>query len=255
MSATSRKPRAAAAFTLEAARALILAKLAKAGAKGAPALCAASTAPEKRALLDEAAALLEAEQAILTDRRKARPRYYQWDARPALPTAASVAELLSRMVAESMPVVSTRARLKASLKKHKEEAPLFEPALAHLIAGGAVQVLQYPRGKKMEELFIPASIQSLASIPPVPPASFDPELALQAYRTLVARTGFPAVAISALRRESAAPLAPLQAWLRAEHQAGRAVLALGDWSLADSEKRQAAIEWLGQPHLLVRLLS
>jgi hypothetical protein len=252
MRAATRSPRAA--FTPEAARATILAKLAKAGAKGATSLYTPSTAPEKRALLDAACALLETEQALFVDRRKARPRYYAWEARPTLPTAESVAGLLGRFVAEAMPVVSTRARLKAALKKHKDEAPLFEPGLAHLIASGAVQVLQYPKGKRMEELYIPAATAPLAA-PAAREESFDAGRAVHAYNALVAKTGFPAVAISALWQESAAPLAPLQAWLRAEHQAGRAVLALGDWSLADSEKRQAAIEWLGQPHLLVRLLS
>lgn len=250
MSAAARSPKTRL-FTAETARATLLARLAKVGAKGATSLYPPSTAAEKRVLFEEASALLEREQALFVDRRKVKPRFFAWEHRPAIPTAESVAEMLAVMVSAAMPVVSTRARLKAALKKHKPEAPLFETALAQLIASGGVQVLQYPKGKKKEELYIPATPATPGASVPV---GFDPERARGAYHALVAGSGFPTVAISALQRESGAPLEALQAWLRAEHQAGRAVLALGDWSLADSEKRRAAIEWLGQPHLLVRLI-
>ncbi len=54
----------------------------------------------------------------------------------------------------------------------------------------------------------------------------------------------------ALQQESGAALAALQEWLLGEHRAGRAILSRGDWSLADDEAA-AAVEWQGQPYLLV----
>jgi hypothetical protein len=45
----------------------------------------------------------------------------------------------------------------------------------------------------------------------------------------------------------------LKSWLLAEHQHGRAVFGLGDWSLADAETRAGLIELRGDRYLFVRL--
>lgn len=76
----------------------------------------------------------------------------------------------------------------------------------------------------------------------------------QAYRQLVAESGFPAVRIGALHRRLGCTLEVLQGALLWHHQHGASVLSSGDWSLASPEDRAAAIHLHGEPMLLVRFL-
>jgi hypothetical protein len=76
---------------------------------------------------------------------------------------------------------------------------------------------------------------------------------LLAYERLSESTGFPAVSIAALSEESGVALEDLKDWLLTEHRNGNIVFALGDWSLASPEEREAAITVRGEKHLLVRL--
>src|SRR4051812_4291406 len=78
-------------ITADAAREKMLAKLQKAGAKGTLSLLP----PKGGAGYEAALADLEREERIFVDRRKAKPRFYLWELRPAFPTAASVAQELS----------------------------------------------------------------------------------------------------------------------------------------------------------------
>ncbi len=77
----------------------------------------------------------------------------------------------------------------------------------------------------------------------------------QAYREIVWDTGFSDVTISELQRRAGVTLDALKRWLLEESRAGRALPTRGDWSLADSETRAAAIDIGGEPHLRVRFIS
>lgn len=235
----------------EGARKTILAKLARGGAKGVAALWTPKTAAAKRAALEHAVEGLEREEAIFVDRRKSKPRYFAWGHRPALPTKESVAVLLEKAAEDDFPSLSTRKRWQAALKKQPGAAEWLEAALAHLLREKRLLSLTYRKTKGGEEVFVPISRLPAAVSSTVP---FSVEAVREAYRELSARMGFPAVAISALSQASGAGPAELRAWLLAEHLAGKAILSRGDWSLADEAKRAAAVEWKGQPHLLVRLL-
>lgn len=196
--------------------------------------------------------MLEGEQAIFVDRRKAKPRYFAWADRPVLPSVESVAARLEQTARDEFPALATRPRWKIALKSHREEAGLLEPAIAHLLDMGRLIRLLYRKASKAEEVFLPLEML----VAPAPPSrgAFSPGPVREAYRRLAARTGFPAVPIATLQQESAAEIASLQSWLVEEHRAGRAILSRGDWSLADEAKRAAAVEWQGDAYLLVRLL-
>lgn len=75
------------------------------------------------------------------------------------------------------------------------------------------------------------------------------------YATLAQRTGFPAVMLSEILAESGAKLPELHAWARSEHQAGRAVLSIADWSLADRRQKAAVLELRGERFLQIRLTN
>lgn len=77
-----------------------------------------------------------------------------------------------------------------------------------------------------------------------------------AYNMLAARSGMPAVAISDLARESGRPLPEVQDLLKRGHDQGKVVLSLGDSSLSDQAKREAAIDTPAQKgNLLARFNS
>lgn len=77
-----------------------------------------------------------------------------------------------------------------------------------------------------------------------------------AYNILAARSGMPAVAISDLARESGRPLPEVQELLKRGHDQGKVVLSLGDSSLSDTAKREAAIDTPAQKgNLLARFNS
>jgi hypothetical protein len=63
------------------------------------------------------------------------------------------------------------------------------------------------------------------------------------------------VSIADRLRESGAELPALHHWLLDAHRSGRAVLSLGDWSLATGAERSAALAWNGERYLQARLLS
>ena len=239
-------------FTADDARRTVLAKVAKAGAKGATSLYAPKTAEPKRGLLEEAAAALEREQLLFVDRRKAKPRFFAQEHRPALPTAECVAVRLEEIAAADFPALATRARWKTALKGCREEALLLESALEHLLSTGRLLRLLYRKASAAEEVFVPVSALPAAGSPKA--LAFSPEPVRQAYASLASRTGFPAVDISQLSAESGTDLEALKNWLTEEYRAGRAILSRGDWSLAGEDKRLAAVEWQGQAYLLVRLL-
>ena len=81
-----------APFTLEYARAEVLAKVAKGGAKGAGSPITVKTAEPKRSLYEQALRDLEAERAIFVDRSKANPKYFSPEYAPSAPTAAAKME-------------------------------------------------------------------------------------------------------------------------------------------------------------------
>ena len=75
-----------------------------------------------------------------------------------------------------------------------------------------------------------------------------------AYREIVWDTGFSDVTISELQRRAGVPLDALKRWLLEESRAGRVLPTRGDWSLADTDSRAAAIDIAGEPHLRVRFI-
>lgn len=77
-----------------------------------------------------------------------------------------------------------------------------------------------------------------------------------AYNQLVRQTGFPAVMMSALQKQSGESLEVVHALARKLHQTGTGVLSLGDWSLATEEQRAAVLvnEATGERFLQLRFL-
>ncbi len=73
-----------------------------------------------------------------------------------------------------------------------------------------------------------------------------------AYREIAWDTGFSDVTISELQRRAGVQLDALKRWLLEESRAGRVLPTRGDWSLADTDSRAAAIDIAGEPHLRVR---
>jgi hypothetical protein len=75
-----------------------------------------------------------------------------------------------------------------------------------------------------------------------------------AYREIVWDTGFSDVTISELQRRAGVQLDAFKRWLLEESRAGRVLPTRGDWSLADTDSRAAAIDIAGEPHLRVRFI-
>lgn len=77
-----------------------------------------------------------------------------------------------------------------------------------------------------------------------------------AYGRLAKSTGFPAVRIAELAKESGRPLNEVKSLLTREYQGGRALLTRGDWSNSSEETRAGAIDTpVSDQNLLVRLLE
>lgn len=76
----------------------------------------------------------------------------------------------------------------------------------------------------------------------------------EAYREIAWDTGFSDVTISELQRRAGVPLDALKRWLLEQCRAGSVLPTRGDWSLADSDSRVAAIDIAGEPHLRVRFI-
>lgn len=129
--------------------------------------------------------------------------------------------------------------------------PLIEEAIAALVAWGELFIIQ--PGKSVYYLHA-RSIAPLLGAAAAAVRVFQPRAVREAYAGLVREGGFADVPIHHLAQRSGAPLADLKAWLLAESRAGRAAPTRGDWSLADSAARAAAVEVRGEPHLQIRLL-
>lgn len=249
-SPTSRAKRAAAEPSADEVRKTIFAKVRKAGAKGATSLYTAKISVATRALFHTVLESLEAAEEVFVDRRKAKPRYYSWDDRPAFPTPESVAEELAAFVASRFPALTGAADFKQLLGKDKERSALQADAIAQLVERKRILAFTHNAGKKQVPLYVDAaSLRDLLGATAQAPQDFP-----AAYAELVRRTGFPAVMLSELQRASGVELPALHRWARGEHQAGRAVLSLGDWSLASEAQRAAVLEIHGERYLQVRLL-
>jgi hypothetical protein len=229
----------------------ILAKVRTAGAKGATSLHPAKISDQVRVLYADALESLEAAEEVFVDRRKAKPRFYAWTDRPIFPSVESVADELASFAAQRFPVLTSAADFKKLLAKSKEKAAVHGDAITRLVEQKRLLAFTHASGKKQTPLYIAASslrellggeTQRTTDIP-------------AAYAELVRRTGFPAVMLSELQLESGVELTALHRWARAEHQAGRAVLSLGDWSLASVAQRAAMLELNGERYLQVRLLA
>jgi hypothetical protein len=121
-------------FTLETVREEILAKLAKAGAKGTASIITAAAKEPKRSLLAQALAVLEVEARIYVDRSGKKPKYLAGEYKPTVETIQR--EILAKLatVAEkgvTSFVTATTSELKRSL---------LEQALTDLEAGGRIYV-------------------------------------------------------------------------------------------------------------------
>ncbi|MDQ3622357.1 MAG: hypothetical protein M3463_07705 [Verrucomicrobiota bacterium] len=243
----NRRTRRRTTFTAGQARERILTKLRAAGAKGAPALFSARTPESRRAVLEETLAALESERAIAVDRGKARARYYLPEFAPARPTLESVCARLEQIAAVKHPHLLSASELKRGLLK--TEQPLFEKACYWLETQR--QLVKLLRGKTA--LFACAGSLRFFLGEAASEDGIHPERIREAYRTLAARTGFPAVEIAALQRATGAPLDALRPWLLDEYRQGRAVFSSGDWSLAEEATRAAALQVGDARYLLVRL--
>lgn len=271
MQASPKRKRQAKTFSPEQARGEILAKLEKAGPKGTGSPITKSTSPAKRAVLEQVLADLETEREIFIDRRKTTPKLFLWSVRPKIPTRESVAAMLEEFAIQEFPRLLASSDLKAVLSKDKEARALLFPAFELLTSQGRLIILRYQKGKaKTEELYAHADSlrRTLGVEPPQAqetgestrsaPTTEDPrtisaETVREAYRTVAASTGFPAVAIATLQQESAVPMEMLKQWLIDEYKSGRAIFSFGDWSLSDETKRAGGIELNGERYLLVRL--
>ncbi len=162
-----------------------------------------------------------------------------------------MAEELAAFATQRFPVLTSAADFKKRLAKDKEKAAVQTEAIARLLEQKRLVTFTHASGQKQTPLYIAAApLRELLGGETQSPSDIP-----AAYAELVRRTGFPAVMLSELQRESGVDLPALHRWARAEHQAGRAVLSLGDWSLASGAQRAAVLEIHGERYLQVRLLA
>jgi hypothetical protein len=250
-SPTLRPKRAAREPSADEVREKILAKVRTAGAKGATSLHPPKVADPVRALYAAALESLEAAEEVFVDRRKAKPRFYAWAERPLFPSVESVADELVAFAERRYPVLTSAAEFKKLLSKDKEKAAVHADAISRAVEQKRLLAFTHASGKKQTPLYLAAAaLRELLGGETQPPSDIP-----AAYAELVRRTGFPAVMLSELQRESGVELAALHRWARTQHQAGRAVLSLGDWSLASAAQRAAVLEIHGERYLQVRLLE
>jgi hypothetical protein len=246
-----RSKRAAREPSADEVREKILAKVRTAGAKGATSLHPPKVSGPVRALYATALESLEAAEEVFVDRRKAKPRFYAWADRPIFPSVESVADELASFAAGRFPMLTSAADFKKLLAKDKEKAAVLTTAIGCVVEQKRLIAFTHASGKKQTPLYIAtAALRELLGGETQRPSDIP-----GAYAELVRRTGFPAVMLSELQRESGVDLPALHRWARAEHQAGRAVLSLGDWSLASAAQRAAVLELHGERYLQVRLLE
>jgi hypothetical protein len=250
-------------------RGTILAKLRKAGVKGAATLYTNSASANARAAIEKDAATLESEGEIVVDHNGAKPKYYLKEFAPEMPSLERVCARLEEFATAKYPEIFGKAELKKELSKG--EATLLERALYWLesqreivrlqhgksVVFASVRALRSALGEESAEIPGAASLPERAAVAAESVSPFedvDAGRIREAYRTLAERSGFTSVKIAALQCESGTSLDGLQRWLLEEHLQGRAVLSFGDWSLSDEATRAAAIELRGEHYLLVKLL-
>lgn len=78
------------------------------------------------------------------------------------------------------------------------------------------------------------------------------EKLVPSYQKIAEEKGFPAIPISELQKRSGVDMETLKKFLTAEHNAGRAVLSAGDWSISTPEEHAGNIKLHGQDMLQVR---
>lgn len=190
-------------------------------------------------------AQLETEGAIVNIGTEKTPRYLL----PALDRRLDRAcEAILARATPGQPTVFNAAALR---KGHARgiKRPILDRGIEALVARRELFVIQ--PGKSVYYLHA----RSIAPLLGVEQAgAFQPENVREAYAALVREGGFADVPIHQLAQRSGAALAALKPWLLAESRAGRAAPTRGDWSLADSSARAAAIDIRGEPHLQIRLL-
>jgi hypothetical protein len=235
------------------ARTEVLARVEKAGTKGATSPVTAATKEPKRSLYGQALEALEAERKIYVDRSKAKPKYLAFEFAPSLEGAATKMEQLA---ARQHPALLNFAELKKALSK--SEQPMAAKALGAL--EGDRRLVKFIRktsafyacGNSLRAML---GVESSGHLPPAELAS--PEISGEAirrsYGDLVRLHGFPDVEIATLQRQAGVPMSALKEWLRSEHQNGRATFGTGDWSLASDAVRAGVIDMRGERYLLVRL--
>ena len=161
------------------------------------------------------------------------------------PTAESVARKLAAAAH------GTELLKAADLKKAlgRDEKPLFPEALTRALA--EKQLLEMRR--KASAFYVGAEALRAALGAADRSGAVSPERLHEAYDELVRSSGFPDVPIAALQQASGAGKTEMEAWIRQEHEQGRIVLSLGDWSLADEGRRAAAVVIAGDRYLYIRL--
>ena len=234
-------------FTTEQARVEILAKLDKAGVKGT-ASPGSSAAPKKEAFR-EALEQLVAEREVFADTSGKKPKYFRWEHRPKVPTVETVGEALVAYAASQFPLLQKQADFARQIRDRREK-PLLGAALHHLVESGALVALLLRTGRTVARLFAPAD--PLRTLLGSPEAAFHPERVRVAYRHLAGQTGYNAVPIAHVQRDSDAPLPALHAWLAAGFRSGEVLLWRGDWALMD-QYHAGAVELDGERYLLMEL--
>ncbi len=173
------------------------------------------------------------------------------------------------LAAEALDQVLLKVPLRLFSRTRLKERPKGLPAqvkkaldkgLERLTAEGRVLKLRYggfdvythagPVRSRLETSHAVGGEEAAAGAETAP--AIDPEAVAAAYGRVRVRSGFSNVEISSLARELDVPLEGLKAFLLEQSRQGRAVLSMGDWSLASEEVRAGAVMLRGKPHLLVR---
>jgi len=263
---TAKRPRgsAKAPLTVEAAQEQILKKLEKFGAKGTTAPYSKKP-PQNAAAYEQALAALQDDQRpeIFVDGRGKKPKFYLWAYRPNVPTKESVARQILAFASAEHPKIHHQEGLTKGAGITKDGKKLVQAAVELLCSRGQLAALQFAASaKKIHQLFVVSSLIEPSARMDEPPATTFPDSTPQepltldelkpAYDELFRKTGFPAVAIASLLKLCGVSAQRLKDLLRREHNQGRVVLSVGDWSIASDEERQAVIEMDGAQYLQVR---
>ncbi len=96
--------------------------------------------------------------------------------------------------------------------------------------------------------------QTTTQEPPIDTNEYKQQIN-EAYRKLSQQSGFSAVEIYNLHKETGIPLDWIKEYILTLRKEGKAEFNFGDWSLSSKETRLGAVEFDGDRFLLVRLLS